>query len=171
MSILENYLTNETHTQLLLFIHGRPGVRKTWTINEFKKKLENLHKKFLCTAYTGAAASLLVGGETIHSLFQIPVGNSTETITQSSLSDTDLRHLHDKFSKCNYIIIDEVSTVGSLMLYIINSRLQEVMGNNDPFGGINILLLGDFRSVIVKGYALLAFSTATSASSPPVSSW
>ena len=94
LSILENYLTNETHTQLLLFIHGGPGVGKTWTI---KKKLKNLHKKILCTAYTGAAASLLFGGETIHSLFQIPVGKSTETITQSSLSDTVLRHLHDKF--------------------------------------------------------------------------
>ena len=42
LSILENYLTNETHTQLLLFIHGGPGVGKTWTI---KKKVEKFAQK------------------------------------------------------------------------------------------------------------------------------
>lgn len=60
--------------QFLIFIHGGPGVGKTWTMNEFKKTLMKNNKKFICTAYTGVAASLLTGGETIHSLFQFHIG-------------------------------------------------------------------------------------------------
>ena len=151
LNFFENYLTTNFDKQLLLFIHGGPGVGKTWTINEFKSKLSHANEKFLCTAYTGAAASLLAGGETIHSLFQIPVGKNVESIVEDSLSDTSLRHLHWKFRNCRFIIIDEISMVGSSLFYIINARMQQVMGNNMPFGGINIVVLGDFFQIIPVG--------------------
>ena len=64
------------------------------------------NEQFVCTAYTGAAASLLAGGETIHSLFQIPVGKNPQSIVEDSLSDTSLRHLQSKFADCKFIIID-----------------------------------------------------------------
>jgi PIF1-like helicase len=55
-------------------MHGGPGVGKTWTVNEFKNMLCRKNEKILCTAFTGVAASLLTGGETIHSLFQFHFG-------------------------------------------------------------------------------------------------
>ena len=94
-----------------------------------------------------AAASLLAGGETIHSLFQIPIGKNPQSIVEDSLSDTSLRHLQSKFADCKFIIIDEISMVGSTMFYLINSRMQQVMGNNCPFSGKNIVVLGDFLQI------------------------
>ena len=145
----------DSDEELLLIIHGGPGVGKTWTINEFKMMLLNANERFVCTAYTGAAASLLAGGETIHYLFQITVGKNPQSIVEDSLSDTSLRHLHQKFIECRFIIIDEISMVGSSMFFIINTRMQQVMGNDTPFGGKKIIVLGDFFQIIPVGDSCL----------------
>jgi hypothetical protein len=42
----------------------------------------------------------------------------------SNLTDTAFRMMHEKFKDCKYIIIDEISMVGSFMLYKIHNRLQ-----------------------------------------------
>jgi hypothetical protein len=96
--------------------------------------MDTSDRKHVSTAFTGVAASLLSGGETIHSLFHIPLGKKAEYYLA-------LRNLHEKFSDCYCIIIDEISMVGSGMFYKISKRLQEVMNNNLPFGGNNIVVL------------------------------
>jgi PIF1-like helicase len=83
--------------------------------------LSSNNEKYLCTAFTGNATSLLSGGETIHSLFQFYVGKKTLNLT-SNLTDTALRMMHEKFKDCKYIIIDEISMVGSYIRYIIDYR-------------------------------------------------
>jgi PIF1-like helicase/Phosphoglucose isomerase len=113
------------------------------------------NEKFLCTAFTGVAASLLTGGETIHSLFQFHVGKKKYSNLTSNLTDTALRMMHAKFKDCKYIIIDEISMVGSLLLYKIHNRLQEITGSCLPFGGINILVVGDFFQIIPVGDSCL----------------
>jgi PIF1-like helicase len=149
LSQLDNYL--QTNEQFLIFIHGGPGVGKTWTINQFKNKMENLNKKHISTAYTGVAASLLSGGETIHSLFHIPVGKKAEFYVNNTLHDKALRNLHEMFFDCYCIMIDEISMVGSAMFYKISNRLQDVMNNTEPFGGKNIVVLGDLFQIIPVG--------------------
>ena len=155
LQVLKSYLQEFQDKQFLLFIHGGPGVGKTWTINEFKNMLREKRLKFLCTAYTGVAASLLNGGETIHSLFQFYIGKNNICHSNSTLSDIALRTMHEKIKDCNYIIIDEISMVGSSMLCKIHHRLQELTGNDLPFGGKNILALGDFFQIIPVGDSCL----------------
>jgi PIF1-like helicase len=84
LSQFENYLQRDN--QFLIFIHGGPGVGKTWTINELKK-MDTLHRKHDSAAFTGVAASLLSGGETIHSLFHITVGKKAECYLNTTLHD------------------------------------------------------------------------------------
>lgn len=145
----------QTNEQYLIFIHGGPGVGKTWTINEMKKKMDSIHLKHISTAFTGVAASLLTGGETIHSLFHIPVGKKAEYYINNNLCDKAFRKLHETFFDCSCIIIDEISMVGSGMLYKIHKRLQEVMKNNKPFGGKNIIAVGDFFQMVPVGDSCL----------------
>ena len=152
LSQIDEYLQRDD--QFLVCIHGGPGVGKTWTINELKKN-NKLHKKHVSTAFTGVAASLLSGGETIHSLFHIPVGKKTEYYKNTTLNDKALRNINEKFYDCYCIIIDEISMVGSGMLYKINNRLQEVMHNITPFGGKNIIVLGDFFQIVPVGDSCL----------------
>ena len=113
------------------------------------------NENFLCTAFTGVAASLLTGGETMHSLFQFHVGKKKYSNLTSNLTDTALRMMHAKFKDCKYLIIDEISMVGSLLLYKIHNRLQEITGSSLPFGGINILVVGDFFQIIPVGDSCL----------------
>lgn len=153
ISEVNKYLKSED--QFLVFIHGGPGVGKTWTINEIKKEMNKLNKKHVSIAFTGVAASLLSGGETIHSLFHIPIGKKTEFYNNTTLNDKAVRNIHEKFFDCFCIIIDEISMVGSGMLYKINKRLQEIMNNNIPFGGKNMIVLGDFFQIIPVGDSCL----------------
>jgi PIF1-like helicase len=48
-------------------------------------------------------------------------------------------------------MIDEISMVGSAMFYKISNRLQDVMNNTEPFGGKNIVVLGDLFQIIPVG--------------------
>ena len=155
LKVLKSHLHEFKNEQFLLFIHGGPGVGKTWTVNEFKNMLTTNNEKFLCTAFTGVAASLLNGGETLHSLFQFHVGRKKCSNLTGSLTDTALRMMHAKFKDCKYIMIDEISMVGSLMMYKIHNRLQEIKGNSLPFGGINMLVVGDFFQIIPVGDSCL----------------
>jgi Cdc6-like AAA superfamily ATPase len=74
LQVLKSHMEDSKNEQFLVFIHGGPGLGKTWTVNEFKNMLSSNNEKYLCTAFTGNATSLLSGGETIHSLFQFYVG-------------------------------------------------------------------------------------------------
>jgi hypothetical protein len=58
--------------QLLLLIHGWPGVGKTWTVNTIRALLSDADIGTCSTAFTGAAASLISEAETTHSMFSIP---------------------------------------------------------------------------------------------------
>ena len=73
--------------------------------------MDTVNRKHVCTAFTGVAASLLSGGETIHSLFHIPVGKKAEYYLNTTLHDKALRNIHEKFSDCYCIIIDEIGGI------------------------------------------------------------
>ena len=95
--------------------------------------------KVLLTAPTGKAA-FNIQGCTIHSTFLIPANQRLE---YKQLDQSRLNTLRSKLRHVKLLIIDEISMVGANMFNFINQRLQDVMGNNTPFGGVNLLLVGD----------------------------
>ena len=84
--------------------------------------------------------SIIVGGQTICSAFGFKFGNSVE-----SLGDKKKAELRCQLSELKLIIIDEMSLVGADMLYRIHLRLREIFDTPPtvPFGGINVILVGD----------------------------
>jgi hypothetical protein len=98
----------------------------------------------LLTAFTGTAA-FGIEGMTLHSALRISCGPGSNKQYQPASSDK-LNTLRSRLRKLKLLIIDEVSMVGTDLLYHIHRRLQDIMGRTDPdsrFGNISILAVGD----------------------------
>lgn len=128
------------------FITGGAGVGKTSTANILIACLHlfctsqlNTNSVVVCTPTRTAASH--INGQTIHSLFKIPVA---QHLTYSSLSGFTLKKLRDYFQNVQTVIIDEISMVSSHIFSFINRRLVKIKSSNLPFGGLNIVVIGDF---------------------------
>ena len=85
----------------------------------------------------GKAASL-VNGSTLHSAFQLNVGDEL-----SNLADNSLDNLRNSLECLVLLVIDEMSMVRSDLFYQLHERLQQIKQNDSLFGGVAILLFGN----------------------------
>jgi uncharacterized protein YpbB len=141
-------------TQRSVFLTGKAGTGKTTLLKEI---IETTHKNTVVVAPTGIAA-LNAGGVTIHSMFQLPFGGFipafnvdsqfTETVKFES-KDTLRRHFKMSGLKRSVIrnmellIIDEVSMLRADLLDAMDYMMQTVRKKNSPFGGVQVLFIGD----------------------------
>ena len=95
----------------------------------------------LCS-YTGKA-SFNIGGVTLHSAFSLPVrGNDMEQLSAGTLDE-----IRKKYRQLKLVIIDEISMVGANLFASIDSRLRQIFDKDKPFGGISLVLFGDFNQL------------------------
>lgn len=118
-----------------LCILGQGGVGKSWVIKQVTDQYTIL------AAPTGIAA-LNIGGSTCHSLFGLPI--SYPTAKDFSKVTPTLKELFGKGSKVQRIIIDECGMLTPYVLDMIDHKLKMVRGSTQPFGGIQMVLVGDF---------------------------
>jgi hypothetical protein len=130
---------------LLLNVDGIAGSGKTYTLLKACACLQELAmdagllNPVFRAAPTGIAAFNFTG-KTIHSLLRLPVKGKT-----ADLSTGTLQALQALFQACRFLIIDEKSMIDLKMLSLIDTRLRAICPQDDqPFGGVNILLCGDF---------------------------
>lgn len=141
-----------------VFLNGAAGVGKSFVIHTLYHLITNFsnnHKhgkvspdtlKVLRCAPSGKAA-FNIHGSTIHSAFNLPFQCASNTVILDAESLANLRAaLHDVV----IIIIDEVSMLGAKVFTAIDSRLRQMTGKNESFGGISILLCGDFYQQYIK---------------------
>lgn len=132
-----------------LFITGKAGSGKTYFLNEQSKRTTKSH---IIVAPTGIAA-VNAGGVTINSLFQIPPGTYipdqvnqlTHVYSISGMVD-NLNYTLQKrklLQNLELIFIDEASMLRSDQLSVIDAILKKVRNNNLPFGGIQMIFIGD----------------------------
>jgi uncharacterized protein YpbB len=141
-------------TNKSLFLTGKAGTGKTTLLKEI---INTTHKNTVVVAPTGIAA-LNAGGVTIHSMFQLPFGGFIPTTNAQAHFSESLKfetknslHRHFKMSalkrqviqNMELLIIDEVSMLRSDLLDAIDFVLQSVRRKNTPFGGIQVLFIGD----------------------------
>lgn len=124
-----------------VFITGPAGSGKTYIINQYIKYLKDHDVPLGITASTGIAATHM-GGVTIHSWSGMGIKNN--------MSDHDLAALADKpqvarrIKESAVLIIDEVSMLHHFRLDTLNTIAQHIRKNKEPFGGMQIVLCGDF---------------------------
>ena len=118
---------------------GAAGTGKTHLLNTFIAQARKRGKKVSVTATTGLAATHL-GGNTIHSWSGIGVSDHLPNNFFERLSKTR----RDVISKTDVLIIDEISMLHDFRLDMIDKVLRTVRENDRPFGGIQLVMSGDF---------------------------
>ncbi|TAL45031.1 MAG: helicase [Salinibacterium sp.] len=117
-----------------IFVTGRAGTGKSTLLNHLA---EQTSKQLVISAPTGVAA-LNVGGQTIHSLFQLPIG----VIADAEIDQS--RELIKLLSTIDTLVIDEVSMVNADLLDAIDRSLRQARNRRDEaFGGVQLVLFGD----------------------------
>lgn len=141
------------HTNKPIFLTGKAGTGKTTFL---KYILKHCTKKMVVTAPTGVAA-INAGGTTLHSLFHLPFGtyirdyqlrwdehdnhiyNRQRLLSKIRLS-AERRNL---LQELELLIIDEVSMLRADVLDAVDDILKSVRRDMRPFGGLQVLLIGD----------------------------
>ena len=164
-------LTYKPDEKLHVFITGGAGVGKSVVIRALYQFLHRLlcsesgqdpeDTRILLCAYTGLAA-YNIQGSTLHSAFCI---EPNQKLTYKRLSDDKRNTLQTKYKELAMLIVDEVSMVGNEMLNFLYQRLQEVKCNQEPFGGVHIILVGDLFQLRPVGDGWI-FANATNNYAP-----
>lgn len=117
-----------------IFVTGRAGTGKSTLLNHLSW---NTSKQVVICAPTGVAA-LNVGGQTIHSLFRLPIG----VIADHDIEQNDA--LRKLLNTIDTLVIDEVSMVNADLLDAIDRSLRQArQRKNEAFGGVQVVLFGD----------------------------
>jgi ATP-dependent exoDNAse (exonuclease V) alpha subunit len=118
-----------------VFLTGPGGVGKSYVIQHITD-----NNTVKC-APTGIAA-INIGGSTCHSLFQLPIGliqkKDEVNISASFRKRWGLHHKHLR------VVIDEISMLRADYLDLIDKKLKKVRKSDKPFGGVQMVVVGDF---------------------------
>lgn len=124
-----------------VYLTGSAGSGKTYVLNQYISYLKSHSVDVAITASTGIAATHM-NGVTIHSWSGIGIRDSLSEYDLEALEEH--KYLWDRFQKVKVLIIDEVSMLHHFRLDLVNKILKSFKRNNLPFGGIQVVLCGDF---------------------------
>ncbi|KAA9356675.1 HRDC domain-containing protein [Larkinella humicola] len=130
------------HTNRNVFLTGKAGTGKTTFLHEIKQLTS---KRLAVVAPTGVAA-INAGGVTIHSLFQLPFGPLVPG-TAGQESKKINREKIKLFRTLDLLIVDEISMVRADVLDGIDEVLRRYRHRSEPFGGVQLLLIGDMQQL------------------------
>ena len=143
---------NQTHRSI--FLTGKAGTGKTTLLHQI---IASTYKNVMVAAPTGIAA-LNAKGVTLHSLFQLPIATfvpstavnislaeNMNVVTPKTLMQRQKMNAYKRrtLRKLELLIIDEVSMLRADTLDMINIVLKSVRGSSAPFGGVQVLFIGD----------------------------
>jgi hypothetical protein len=124
-----------------IFLTGQPGSGKTHTVNRYVKYLKQQGIAYAYTASTGIAATH-GHGVTIHAWSGIGVRESLSARDLNLLAAN--RRLATRIEKTQVLVIDEISMLPARALGLVDTVCRHVRGVPSPFGGLQIVLVGDF---------------------------
>lgn len=124
-----------------IFLTGEPGSGKTHTINAFVSWLRESGIEPSVTAATGIAATH-VGGMTLHSWSGIGI---SESLTRADIDRIATKeHIARRIQKASVLIIEEISMLSASTFQMADAICREVRRVDTPFGGLTVILVGDF---------------------------
>ncbi|MCL3782250.1 helicase [Prolixibacteraceae bacterium JC049] len=134
-----------SNTNASVFLSGKAGTGKTTFLHRIK---DEVPKRMIIVAPTGVAA-INAGGVTIHSFFQLPftphVPGSDGQSNESEFKFSKIKK--DIIRTLDLLIIDEISMVRADLLDAIDSVLRKYRYSNKPFGGVQLLMIGDLQQL------------------------
>jgi hypothetical protein len=140
-----DYIEN---TNTNIFLTGKAGTGKTTFLHRLRQ--ESL-KRMIVVAPTGVAA-INAGGVTVHSFFQLGFSpiipedeytNKGEQTPEKRFNKTKI----DIIKSLDLLVIDEISMVRADLLDGIDSALRRYRKSKLPFGGVQLLMIGDLQQL------------------------
>ena len=132
----------------LFLLTGEPGSGKSYVIETIQELVAIMGLGNIAASSYNGIAAVNIDGSTICSLFLI--NDRSSSGTQAQLQEDTLLQLRERLMAdilCG-LIVDEVSTIDTRIIALLNYRLQQVTGNFDaPFGGLPIFFVGDFNQL------------------------
>ena len=128
----------------LFFIDCPGGTGKTFLYETLHHLIRAKGLQILSVAWTEIAALLLPNGVTLHSRFKLPLkidATSTIGIRAGSKAAREI-------NAASVVFLDKESMCSSAVLDIVNRRLQDIRNCALPFGGMFLILGGDFRQIL-----------------------
>ena len=125
-----------------IFLTGKAGTGKTTFL---KTVVEKSRKRPIVVAPTGVAA-INAGGVTIHSFFQLPFTPYVPGAKMESKFEFS-REKRKILASIDLLIIDEISMVRADLLDAIDSVLRRFRDHLQPFGGVQLLMIGDLAQL------------------------
>jgi ATP-dependent exoDNAse (exonuclease V) alpha subunit len=124
-----------------VFLTGEPGSGKTHTINAYIDWLRASGIEPSVTAATGIAATH-VGGMTLHSWSGIGISESLSAADIDRIATKE--HIAKRILKARVLIIEEISMLSAATFEMADAICREVRRVEQPFGGLSVVLVGDF---------------------------
>lgn len=147
IELAEKYINS---TRVSLFLTGKAGTGKTTFLRHI---VETTKKRAIVVAPTGVAAEN-ARGVTIHSFFQFPLEpflpDVKELVTEYQMPDKKRQLRKEKINiirTLDLLIIDEISMVRADLLDAIDDSLRRFRHNPRPFGGVQLLMIGDIQQL------------------------
>lgn len=122
-----------------VFLTGPAGSGKTYVLNQFIKRAKKDGKVIAVTATTGLAATHL-NGTTIHAWSSIGVRDELEP----EFFENMRKDRKKMIKEADILVIDEVSMLHDYRLDMIDQICRHVRKTDAPFGGLQVILCGDF---------------------------
>jgi len=124
-----------------VFISGSAGTGKSYLLQYLKANY--LDAGLHITASTGIAA-VNVGGQTLHSWAAIGLGNLPTEQIIANLFSAKFSRVRRKLKLAKMLAIDEISMISAPVFDLLNDLLKAVRQSDQPFGGLQLILFGDF---------------------------
>lgn len=131
-------------TNVSVFLTGKAGTGKTTFLRKLR---EMMPKRMVVLAPTGVAA-INAQGQTIHSFFQLPFGPMVPgQQAERSCYFKVSKEKKNIIKTLDLLVIDEISMVRCDLLDAIDGELRKYKNRTKPFGGVQLLLIGDLQQL------------------------
>lgn len=128
-----------------VFLTGQAGTGKTTTIHAICKLAFDKGWAYGITAMTGCAA-ILIGGKTLHSYLGIGLA-SRNAHSLAAFTKNKNPRVFERLVTMRLLVIDEVSMMNAELFAKVSKYLSLVRDVDKPFGGVQVLLCGDFAQL------------------------
>ena len=132
---------NVLKTGANVFLTGGPGTGKTFLLNQYINFLRENKINYSVVAPTGIAA-MHVGGSTVHSFFGLGISDRFDDMQIDAACSK--RHVYQKVKDMKVLVLDEVSMLSPEIFGAIDGILKNIKQTKKVFGGIQVVLCGDF---------------------------
>lgn len=141
-----------------VFLTGSAGTGKSYVINNFKNNYQN-RNELAITSTTGISA-LLIGGRTLHSWAGIGLGEDDKDVLLKKVEANP--NSCKRWKRVKTLVIDEISMLKPSLFDKLNYIAKKMKNSDLPFGGIQIVMVGDFCQLpVIKGGGKFCFDSNT----------